>query len=269
MALVPIERFQSTQSVHPEQSMDSSIIVRTIGRLRCAVFDPPGSDPDELKLAVIFCHGFGAPGDDLVPFGPHLTSLIGRPTLGIRYYFPEAPLALDSVGMPGARAWWMLDLEKLQLASEGKLTRDQREVLPEGLESARDALAETVDQILKESSLTPDRVVLGGFSQGSMVATEVALHEAATPAALLIYSGTLLCESRWRSLAKQKSTLKVFQSHGKSDTLLPYSGAEALHRLFVECAIEAEFFPFSGPHTIPTEALDRTSEILVKLCSQK
>jgi phospholipase/carboxylesterase len=126
-----------------------------------------------------------------------------------------------------------------------------------------------VDQILKETGLTPDRVVLGGFSQGSMVATEVALHESATPAALLIYSGTLLCESRWRNLAQRKSTLKVFQSHGRSDTLLPYSGAEALHRLFVECAIEAEFLSFSGPHTIPSEALDRTSEILVKLCSQK
>lgn len=252
-----------------ELKMGSSISVRTIGRLRCAVFDPPGNDPDQLDLVVIFCHGFGAPGDDLVPFGPHLASLLGPVSPGIRYYFPEAPLSLESVGMPGARAWWMLDLRQLQLAAEGKLTRDQRDVLPEGLEAARDALSETVELILNETGLSPDRVVLGGFSQGSMVATEVALHGAATQAVLLIYSGTLLCESRWRDLASKKTTLKVFQSHGRSDTILPYSAAEALHSLFVENGIEAEFLPFSGPHTIPAEALERTSVILAELCSPK
>ncbi|HSG69120.1 MAG TPA: hypothetical protein VLA12_01825 [Planctomycetaceae bacterium] len=249
--------------------MGDAISVRKIGRLRCAVFDPPGIDPDQLDLVAIFCHGFGAPGDDLVPFGPHLASLLGPVSPAIRYYFPEAPLSLESVGMPGGRAWWMLDLQQLQLAAEGKLTRDQRDVVPDGLETARDVLAETVELILNETGLSPDRLVLGGFSQGSMVATEVALHGVATPAVLLIYSGTLLCESRWRELASKKPTLKVFQSHGRSDTILPFMAAEALHSLFVDSGLEAEFLPFSGPHTIPAEALGRTSVILAELCSSK
>ena len=248
--------------------MNTPLKFETIGRLRCAVFDPPGTDPASVELVAIFCHGFGAPGDDLVPFGPHLASLLGPEVRGIRYYFPEAPLSLESVGMPGSRAWWMLDLQQLQMAAEGKLTRDQRDTLPEGLEDAREALSETVELILKETGLTQDRVMIGGFSQGSMVTTELALQSTTTPAALVIYSGTLLCEQRWRTLAEQKDPFQVFQSHGTSDSILPFSGGEALHSLFKESGFDAEFLSFSGPHTIPAESLVRTAEILAEIRSQ-
>ena len=64
---------------------------QTIGPLRVTALGR-GEGP-----AVLLCHGFGAPGDDLaalarvVDAGP-----------GVRWFFPEAPLALDW----GGRAWW-------------------------------------------------------------------------------------------------------------------------------------------------------------------
>src|SRR5258708_37201921 len=60
------------------------------------------SDMDEDQRgdrAVIVLHGWGAPGDDLVP----LAEALNRP--GVRFFVPAAPLS--EVG--GGRAWWHLD----------------------------------------------------------------------------------------------------------------------------------------------------------------
>jgi len=137
---------------------------RTLGPLICHVIQPEdqAGSPD---LAVVMCHGFGAPGEDLVGLGPEMMSQIDGAN-GLRFYFPEAPLSLLEMGIPGGRAWWMLDLEMLALAAEGKLERDQRDDTPEGLVSARQQLAETVAEIQKETGLPMSRIVLGGFLKG-------------------------------------------------------------------------------------------------------
>jgi phospholipase/carboxylesterase len=57
---------------------------------------------------VVLLHGWGAPGDDLVPLGQEIDA-----PRGTRYVFPEAPLSLQ-MGFGDSRAWWMLDLEKRQ-----------------------------------------------------------------------------------------------------------------------------------------------------------
>ena len=48
---------------------------------------------------VLLLHGFGAPGDDLVP----LADVLNVPA-GTRFVFPEGPLSL-SFGPGDARAW--------------------------------------------------------------------------------------------------------------------------------------------------------------------
>src|SRR4051812_49335758 len=50
-------------------------------------------------IAVVALHGWGAPGDDLVP----LAEALNRP--GARFFVPAAPLP----EMGGGRAWWHLD----------------------------------------------------------------------------------------------------------------------------------------------------------------
>jgi phospholipase/carboxylesterase len=52
---------------------------------------------------VVLMHGFGAPGTDLVG----LWRVLDVPR-GVRFAFPEAPNEIP--GMPGAKAWWNLDL---------------------------------------------------------------------------------------------------------------------------------------------------------------
>jgi phospholipase/carboxylesterase len=133
-------------------------------------------------MAVVLCHGFGAPGEDLVPLGAELVR--GRPELeDVRFVFPAAPLALGGVlpGWDAARAWWMLDLERLMsaqmsLGDPSKVAAAFRAEVPEGLAPARRNLMALIDEVSRSSGLPTSKIVLGGFSQGAMLAVDVSLR---------------------------------------------------------------------------------------------
>ena len=78
--------------------------------------------------------------------------------------------------MPGGRAWWMLDVAELNAAIASGTIRDQRDKTPEGLIEAGQQLLEFVLAVQQESGLPFSRIVLAGFSQGSMVSTEIAFQ---------------------------------------------------------------------------------------------
>ena len=81
-------------------------ILTRLGSLTCRVIQDKGAAqaPD---LTVVLCHGFGAPGDDLVGLVGPLLELEPALQTGVRFVFPEAPLALEEYG-GGARAWWRI-----------------------------------------------------------------------------------------------------------------------------------------------------------------
>jgi phospholipase/carboxylesterase len=201
------------------------------------------------SLTVVLMHGFGAPGDDLVGLAEGL-GLPGGTTL----LFPEAPLSLtDFVSMPifgGARAWWMIDIDRYQRAiASGQLADLPREK-PEGLEDAREKLVAMLDAL--EASGTPtERVVLGGFSQGAMLATDVVLHTDRPFAGLVILSGTLIAEDDWRPRMTARRGLRVFQSHGTEDAILPYALAERLRGELDQAGMRVSFHGFVDGHGIP------------------
>ncbi len=202
--------------------------------------------------AVLLCHGFGAPGDDLVPLHRVVTA-----TPGLRWFFPEAPLSLDlGMGM-GGRAWWLIDMMKLQLAMARGLHRELAAEYPEGMPAAADALRACIQNLHTEHGVEPSRLVIGGFSQGAMLSTEVALHADAPFAGLVVLSGTLLCEGRWREAAARRgAALAVYQSHGRHDPILPYAGAEGLKELLLKEGSTVTFRGFPGQHEIPYPILE-------------
>lgn len=237
----------------------------TLGRLTCRIVDalPAGKPPEYI---VVLCHGFGAPGTDLVPFGPEL--LEHSPVLAerVQFVFPEAPLDLADLGMPGGRAWWHLDMLKLQMAVATGEIRDLREEQPEGLEFARQRLLAVIAEWSARTGVPVSRFVLGGFSQGSMLATDVTLHLDENPAGLIVLSGTLLNEADWRALAPRRAGLSVIQSHGKDDPILPYVCAELLRDMLCEVGAKVEFVSFRGGHGIPMEVFDKVASALERLC---
>lgn len=224
-----------------------------------------GETPD---LAVVLCHGFGAPGTDLVPLASEIFSL--QPELTqkkVQFIFPEAPVSMAELGYGDGRAWWMIDMMALQIAMQTGEFREFRSNEPEGLPEAREILSETLELVKQETGLDWDRIVLGGFSQGSMLTTDITLRMETPPAGLVIYSGTLLNEEVWTKLAPNRKGLSVIQSHGRVDPILPFTGAEALNEMLTEAGLNVEFLPFNSVHTIPLEGLQSLAVMLKKLTS--
>jgi len=235
-----------------------------LGGLSCQVVEeiPDGNAP---QLVVILCHGYGAPGTDLVPIGHELLTSHPNLTDKVRFVFPAAPLSLDEFGLYGARAWWPLDMNRLTAAIERGEFRDLRNDLPDELPEVREKFSALVREIRIETGLPNSRFVLGGFSQGSMLATDAALRLDETPAALCIWSGTLLCEDTWKELAAKRPDLHVLQSHGRQDPLLPFEAALWLRNMLIESGMDVDFIEFDGMHTIPLEALQRFGALLSRL----
>ena len=229
----------------------------TLGGLSCQVFAE--RDAGKPAGAVVLCHGFGAPGDDLVGLYGELQHM--RPELARqRFIFPEAPLSLGA----GSRAWWMIDFEGLERVQRGdaKALSEFRKVEPAGMAAARTALRKLVDEVSAQTKLPISKIALGGFSQGAMLATDVTLRLEEGPRALGILSGTLLMEDVWRQKAKARAGLRVLQSHGTQDPLLGFAQAQALRTLLTEAGLKVEFVPFAGGHTIPLNALEKLSALL-------
>lgn len=230
----------------------------TYGGLTCRVVG--ASDPD---LVVVFCHGFGAPGDDLVPLGGEVLRALPALADRVRIVFPEAPLSLRDAGYGTGRAWWMFDPMRLYEArGPDDIAQMLRAECPDGLPRARRLLTAAVSEIARQGSLPLGRILLGGFSQGAMVSTDVALRLEEAPAALAVLSGTYVCEREWAARAKGRAGLSVLQSHGRSDPLLPFVNAEALRDLFTSAGLQVDWLPFEGGHTVPLAALGRLAHLV-------
>lgn len=233
-------------------------VTTQMGELGCRIVGA-----EEPSLVVVLCHGYGAPGTDLLPMAAELMHLCPGIAGSVRFLFPEAPLTLP--GFFGARAWWHIDVGRYERALRTGDLRDMRTEIPEGLASARRKLMAVLELAQVETGLPMSRFVLGGFSQGAMLATDVTLRLEEAPAALTALSGTLLCEEEWRPRAAKRAGLPVLQSHGRVDPVLPYQAAEWLRDLLTESGMEVDFIPFNGAHTIPGESMRALSGLIERL----
>jgi len=237
-----------------------------LGPLNCTCVDADktGAKP---RLAVVLCHGVNAPGDDLVGVGEELLQLAPSLAQGTRFYFPAGLHDSAEFGMPGGRAWWEIDWAMFaQMMNSGDYS-PMHKAHPPGLDRARAALEACLADIFRETSLDSSSLVLGGFSQGAMLATDTVLRMKQNPAALVALSGSPLCEDEWRVLAANHRRLRVLQSHGRQDPVLPFEGAEKLRDLLAAAGAEVEFVPFHGQHGIAFEVLQKFA-LLLEQCAK-
>ncbi len=211
-----------------------------------------GDDGDAGPM-VVMLHGYGAPGDDLVALARYL-----RAPAGTTMVFPEAPLSLGPALFGESRAWWHIDVEALERAIERGEERDQSETKPDGLPAARDLVV----AMLSELDVGERPLVLGGFSQGAMLAMDVALRTDVPLAGLLQMSGTMLSQAEWTELAAGRAGLRVVQSHGRRDPLLPFSVAERLRDMLRAGGADVKWIEFDGGHEIPPPVLAAVGELL-------
>lgn len=160
------------------------------------------------RQLVVFLHGFGADGNDLIEIGRQW-----------RAFLPDAdfvaPHAPERCAMsPAGRQWFPL------------FTRDPDERW-RGVVAARPALDAFLDAELARRGLDERSLALVGFSQGTMMALHTGLRRRVAPRAILGYSGihVLGQEAPGAGRPPQDPPPAVLLVHGEEDDLIP---AEAL-----------------------------------------
>ncbi len=157
------------------------------------------------RQLVVFLHGYGADGNDLIEIGRAWQPLLPDAAF-VSPHAPE-PCGLAPVG----RQWFALTF------------RDPNERWI-GVRQARPILERFIAAELRRLELAPSALALVGFSQGTMMALHVGLRSAAPPAAIVGYSGLLVAppDGDLDAFAAEISARPpVLLVHGEDDDLIP------------------------------------------------
>jgi len=217
-----------------------------------ATLDGPRIPPrgGKAKQLVVFLHGYGADGNDLIALGQEWQAMLPD-TAFVSPHAPE-PCAQAPVG----RQWF------------GLTFRDPEERWL-GVNAAAPVLNAFLDAELARHSLPPERLALVGFSQGTMMALHVGLRRAAAPAAIVGYSGMLVLPTAKAAaeaaIAEIRARPPVLLIHGERDDLIPaqalFMAAQTLAAL--DIPVEWHLSPGIG-HGIDAEGLRHGGEFLAR-----
>jgi len=126
--------------------------------------------------------------------------------------------------------------------------------------------AALVKEVIRQFETHPGgRIVLGGFSQGAMVATEVAFQSDAHVDALVLLSGTLVDEASWQQRFSAHRAIPVFMSHGRADPVLPFGIADRFRTELAAAGLKVTWVPFDGGHEIPASVVLELNKFLAQL----
>ncbi len=157
------------------------------------------------RQLVIFLHGYGADGNDLIELGRVWQDLMPDAA----FVSPHAPDRCAQA--PTGRQWFPLTMRE----------NNERWV---GVNKAAPVLDRFIDDELKRTNVPPSALALVGFSQGTMMALHVGLRRAAPPAAIVGYSGIFVLPDGSGSEAVKgdiRGRPPILLVHGARDDLIP------------------------------------------------
>ena len=216
-----------------------------------AHLDGPRIEPRSgtAKQLVVFLHGYGADGNDLIEIGRAWQPLLPDAA----FVSPHAPEACG--GAPMGKQWFNLTF------------RDPHERWS-GVNAAHAGLDGFLDAELKRRNLPPSALALVGFSQGTMMALHVGLRRAATPAAIVGYSGMLVLPEDAdpaQTLPKIRSKPPVLLVHGDRDEVIPVQALFHASQGLAAFGVPVEWHLSPGiGHGIDQEALRQGGEFLAR-----
>ena len=211
---------------------------------------------------IILLHGYGAPGDDLLP----LAEVVSGPP-GTRWIFPEGPLPLN-MGFGDSRAWWLINMARLEADRRVGRVRDLSSEVPRGLPQAREVLETFLTGLPRKLPADPRNTIIGGFSQGAMLTCDLLMRTAFPFAGLIQLSGSLLAKQDWRPSVGKRAGLPVFQSHGTLDPILPYVMAERQRDELTSAGLKVQWHSFHGGHEIPEPVLSRLGGFVTQVLAK-
>jgi len=204
----------------------------------------------QVERLVIMLHGVGSNGQDLMSLAPYLAE--GLPNT--LFLSPDAPFPCDMVpeGYPNSFQWFSLQ------------DRDP-DVMLLGVESVFPILEKFIDEKLAEFEVAPEKLVLMGFSQGTMTALYAAPRLKHRIGGVLGYSGALLNDGSSVESGLHDIPLRLI--HGEADDVVP---VEAWHQA-KEMLDAAGFTNVTGQtqaglgHSLDQDGVDSGGEFLMRV----
>jgi phospholipase/carboxylesterase len=213
------------------------------GGLEVRLVSPPGA-PAKGGPALVMLHGFGgSPSTGSFRRPPRVAAVRQR----MRVFLPAGPEAYQ-----GGRAWWGGDGEYWP-AHAGGDEQGQAVRTDPPLATARAAVQAMLKDIRRE--FAPDILVLAGYSQGGMLAMDVALARDPPVDRVAILSSTMLAASLPGLRAPGAARPPVFIIHGHNDRVVPFASGQRLKQLLERHEHPVTWRPFDGGHQLPPPAI--------------
>lgn len=198
-------------------------------------------NPDQPPIgSVIWLHGLGANGNDFVPVVSELNLPNSCP---LRFIFPNAPRRAVTINSGYIMPAWF-DIYSLQ--SEHPLDK----------KGIADSVQLLNDYIEKEKALqiTPNKVILAGFSQGAAIALTAGLLHKEKLAGMMGLSGYLPNANQVIAQSSNSNT-PVFIGHGTQDEILPAILGEKVASLLKEHGFPVLFREYHMPHSVSVDEI--------------
>ena len=206
------------------------------------------------RKLVVFLHGYGADGNDLIEIGRAWQPLLPDAA----FVSPHAPE--PCAGAPTGRQWFALTF------------RDPDERW-RGVNAAAPILNRFLDAELERRKLPPSALALVGFSQGTMMALHVGLRRGAQAAAIIGYSGLLVLPENSdpeKFAVEIKSRPPVLLVHGDRDDLIPPQALFQATQGLAALGVPVEWHLSAGiGHGIDAEGLRHGGEFLARRIAPK
>jgi phospholipase/carboxylesterase len=193
------------------------------------------------KQLVVFLHGYGADGNDLIALGREWAPLLPHAA----FVSPHAP---EPCGMaPMGRQWFDLSMGDMS-------------IIADGVKRAAPALDSFLDAELERQGLTADSLALVGFSQGTMMALAVGLTRKARPAAIVGYSGAL---ATMEGLPPPGQGPAILLVHGDMDEVIPVEAMTMAREALGQAGLHVQWHVSRGiGHGIDGDGLRLGGEFL-------
>jgi phospholipase/carboxylesterase len=187
-------------------------------QVRAAAGDPAG--------ALVLFHGRGADEHDLFPLLDFLDP--DRCLLGVT---PRGPFSLP----PGGAHWYKLE----------EVGFPDRETF----QATYEEVGSWLDGFLEEHGLTHDKAVLGGFSQGAVMALTFGLGSGRPrPAALIALSGFIPTVDGFELDLSEVPPVAI--GHGTFDPIIPVEFSRQARKLLEEAGASVLYREYPLPHAI-------------------
>lgn len=191
-----------------------------------------GFQPDAL---IILIHGYGSNGDDLIG----LARMIQPSLPNAAFVAPNAPLQLPH--MAAAYQWWPIETFSMAERAAGALT-------------AAPGLDAFITQELDKTGLTDDRLLLVGFSQGTMMALHVGLRRTEPMAGIIGLSGMLVAPDLLEADIRIRPPVLLI--HGTQDNVVPFRSMELASTALAAAGVSVETHASSGiGHSVGPDGL--------------